>query len=157
MVSEQIIRDVFEVHGRLFDHKPVLQGHIKAFVREFEEKRGGREVEQLEKISGQVLDIKDKYLEEMKTALDTFLTNIQAKASVAVEVCKKIEEKENNVDVGQLELERDRRKREWDTFMQKQFERSAEVDRDMDAEMKKVAEEYVEMEKKLQQQYVTST
>ena len=28
--------DILELHGRLFDHKPVLQGHISSFVKEFE-------------------------------------------------------------------------------------------------------------------------
>ena len=28
--------DALEIHGRLFDHRPVLQGHISNFVKEFE-------------------------------------------------------------------------------------------------------------------------
>lgn len=34
--------------------------------------------------------------------------------------------------------------------MQQQFEKSAKVDQDMDTEMKKAAEEYAELEKKIE-------
>ncbi|XP_052232799.1 biogenesis of lysosome-related organelles complex 1 subunit 5-like [Dreissena polymorpha] len=155
-MNDQIIKDILEVHARLFDHRPILQGHLKAFIKEFEEKRGNHETECLKKIQSCVADVKDKYLVETATALDTFLANIQAKISVATEVCKKIEEKENNVDVGVLELERGRRREAWDTFMQQQFEKSALVDKEMDEGMKKLTGEYAEMEKKLELEYLSS-
>ena len=34
--SIYFLLDVLELHGRLFDHRPVLQGHITSFVKEFE-------------------------------------------------------------------------------------------------------------------------
>ncbi|XP_053382377.1 biogenesis of lysosome-related organelles complex 1 subunit 5-like [Mercenaria mercenaria] len=150
MITEQIAKDIWELHSRLFDHRPILQGHIRAFVKEFEEKRGTREEDRLNKIKTQLNDMTDKYIPETETALDTFLTNIQAKVKVAVEVCKKIEEKENNIEVGFLDLQRQRRREEWDVFMQEQFEKSAKVDQDMDIEMKKVSAEYEELEKKIE-------
>ena len=36
LILVYIITDVGEIHGRLFDHRPILQGHIRAFVKEFE-------------------------------------------------------------------------------------------------------------------------
>lgn len=156
MIAEQILKDVIEVHSRLFDHRPILQGHMKAFVKEFEEKRGNRELERLQKTSNVVKDMKDVYVEETSQALDTYLANVHAKLKVAVEVCAKIEEKENNVDVGFLQLQRQQRRQDWDTFMQSQFEKSAEVDRWMDEEMKRVTEEYNELEAKMNQTPVSS-
>ncbi|XP_060595861.1 biogenesis of lysosome-related organelles complex 1 subunit 5-like [Ruditapes philippinarum] len=151
MITESpILKDVWELHSRLFDHRPILQGHIRAFVKEFEEKRGNREEDRLNKIRNQLSEMKEQYLPETQTALDTFLANIQAKIKVAAEVCKKIEEKENNVEIGFLDLQRQRRREEWDTFMQTQFEKSAKVDEEMDIEMKKVAAEYEEMGKKIE-------
>jgi len=54
------------------------------------------------------------------------------------------------LQIGFLELGRQTRRENWDTFMQQQFEKSAKVDQEMDAEMKKVAEEYEELEKKIE-------
>ncbi|KAL4219359.1 synaptic vesicle cytoskeletal transport [Mactra antiquata] len=156
MATEQIVRDLLEVNSRLFDHRPILQGHIRAFVKEFEEKRGDREVARLDKVKVLLTDMKDKYIPETQSGLDTFLTNIEAKVRVALEVCKKIEEKENNVEVGFLDLQRGRRREEWDVFMQQQFEKSAKVDEDMDSEMKKVSAEYVELEKNLDKIPITA-
>ncbi|XP_040099194.1 biogenesis of lysosome-related organelles complex 1 subunit 5-like isoform X2 [Oryx dammah] len=33
-----IIRDLGEIHSRLLDHRPVIQGETRYFVKEFEEK-----------------------------------------------------------------------------------------------------------------------
>uniref|UniRef100_A0A452FCM4 Biogenesis of lysosome-related organelles complex 1 subunit 5 n=1 Tax=Capra hircus TaxID=9925 RepID=A0A452FCM4_CAPHI len=34
----RIIRDLGEIHSRLLDHRPVIQGETRYFVKEFEEK-----------------------------------------------------------------------------------------------------------------------
>ncbi len=36
---------MFEVHGRLFNPRPFLSGEVRNFLREFEDKRKDREVE----------------------------------------------------------------------------------------------------------------
>jgi len=56
-----------------------------------------------------------------------------------------------------LDEGRTRRQGDWDTFMQAQFDRSAQVDADTDAAMKQLADEYAELEQKLESQVVTST
>ena len=45
-----------------------------------QEKRGNREEERLNKIKSQLSEMKDQYLPETQTALDTYLANIQAKS-----------------------------------------------------------------------------
>ena len=47
---------VLELYSRLANHRPFLQGEVRHFVREFETKRGDREVENifgvLERVGG---------------------------------------------------------------------------------------------------------
>lgn len=140
--------NVLELHGRLFDHRPVLQGHITSFVKEFEERRGNQETDRLDALHQNISGMKT-HVAESSNALDTFLTNIQAKLRVAVEVCRKIQEKEDNVEASFLEEERGKRRAEWDEFMQQQFDKSAQVDQDLDKEIQKILSEYKELESKL--------
>ena len=39
-----LIKDLREIHSRLLDHRPVIQGETHYFVKEFEEKRGLQEM-----------------------------------------------------------------------------------------------------------------
>ena len=48
-----------------------------------------------------------------------------------------------------LDEERAKRRAEWDQFMQHQFEKSAQVDEDVDSEVQKIVIEYEELESKL--------
>ncbi|KAL3890273.1 hypothetical protein ACJMK2_002559 [Sinanodonta woodiana] len=155
MQCEQIFKDITEIHARLFDHRPAIQGHVDYFLKEFEEKRGDREKLRLKGIETAVADIKDKFLPESKDAMDAFLTNLIAKLKVATEVCKKIEEKENNIEIPYLEDQREQRKKNWEDFMQRQFERSAEVDQEYDAQVIKLSKEYSDLEDKLISDYKT--
>ncbi|KAJ8321990.1 hypothetical protein KUTeg_000461 [Tegillarca granosa] len=100
--------NVAELHARLIDHHPVLQGHINYFVKEFEEKRNNREIERLQKTSEAINEMNNRLIPESEDAMKTFLINVTAKCNivlklcsvkVATEVCKKIVEKENSVDV----------------------------------------------------------
>ena len=51
--------------------------------------------------------------------------------------------------IGFLDEQRARRRAEWDDFMQQQFDKSAQVDQDLDKEIQKVVSEYQELESKL--------
>lgn len=45
-----VIKDLGEIHSRLLDHRPIIQGETRYFLKEFEEKRGLRELRALEKL-----------------------------------------------------------------------------------------------------------
>jgi hypothetical protein len=53
------LSDVFDVYGRLFNHRPFLQGEVRHFVKEFEEKRGDSEVENVFKVLEKVTELRD--------------------------------------------------------------------------------------------------
>lgn len=119
-MDQQLFRDLNEIHARLFDHRPILQGHINYFVREFEEKRNDHEIERLKKLNEDIRDMKDELLPQSTKGMDLFLANLTAKLKVATEVCNKVENKENSMDTEFLEKERVQRKDEWIEFLGQQ-------------------------------------
>uniref|UniRef100_A0A8D8QMX3 Biogenesis of lysosome-related organelles complex 1 subunit 5 n=1 Tax=Cacopsylla melanoneura TaxID=428564 RepID=A0A8D8QMX3_9HEMI len=74
--SENIIKEVSAVWSRLFDHRPFLQGEINFFLKEFEEKRGEREVEKLFEILEKSTEIKDSQIDKVKHSSATTLPEL---------------------------------------------------------------------------------
>ncbi|XP_010143407.1 PREDICTED: biogenesis of lysosome-related organelles complex 1 subunit 5-like, partial [Buceros rhinoceros silvestris] len=56
------LRDVGEIYSRLLDHRPVIQGEIRYFVKEFEEKRGLRELRVLENLQSTISETNEDVL-----------------------------------------------------------------------------------------------
>ncbi|XP_061183217.1 biogenesis of lysosome-related organelles complex 1 subunit 5-like [Saccostrea echinata] len=148
-MDQQLFKDLSEIHARLFDHRPILQGHTNFFVKEFEEKRGNHEQERLKKLDEEIKEMKDGLIPEAKEGMDQFLANITAKLKVATEVCKRVEEKENNIDTDLLEKERERRKSDWTEFLARQYETCDQVDAEFSEQADIVAKHYEELEKNL--------
>ncbi|XP_054840688.1 eukaryotic translation elongation factor 1 epsilon-1-like isoform X2 [Eublepharis macularius] len=74
--------DVGEIYSRLLDHRPVIQGEIRYFIKEFEEKRGFREVRVLENLKNTVFEANDQTLPKceqvMHDSLNEALRRLQA-------------------------------------------------------------------------------
>uniref|UniRef100_A0A8W8MKG5 Biogenesis of lysosome-related organelles complex 1 subunit 5 n=1 Tax=Magallana gigas TaxID=29159 RepID=A0A8W8MKG5_MAGGI len=141
--------DLNEIHARLFDHRPILQGHINYFVREFEEKRNDHEIERLKKLNEDIRDMKDELLPQSTKGMDLFLANLTAKLKVATEVCNKVENKENSMDTEFLEKERVQRKDEWIEFLGQQAKTCEEIDEEFTEQAGILARHYAELEKNL--------
>nr|XP_031543949.1 biogenesis of lysosome-related organelles complex 1 subunit 5 isoform X2 [Vicugna pacos] len=77
-----IIKDLGEIHSRLLDHRPVIQGETRYFVKEFEEKRGLREMRVLENLKNMIHETNEHTLptcgETMRESLDQVLQRLQA-------------------------------------------------------------------------------
>ena len=67
-----------------------MQGEIKHFVKEFEEKRGDREVESVFKILETVTELDSGEIDKVKAQCDSTLPNLNAKLLVANYMCNKI-------------------------------------------------------------------
>ena len=67
-----------------------MQGEIKHFVKEFEEKRGDREVESVFKILETVTELDSGDIDKVKAQCDSTLPNLNAKLLVANSMCNKI-------------------------------------------------------------------
>uniref|UniRef100_A0A8C6GAG6 Biogenesis of lysosome-related organelles complex 1 subunit 5 n=1 Tax=Mus spicilegus TaxID=10103 RepID=A0A8C6GAG6_MUSSI len=77
-----IIKDLGEIHSRLLDHRPVTQGEIRYFVKEFEEKRGLRELRVLKNLENTIQETNEcllpKCRETMEGGLGETLQRLQA-------------------------------------------------------------------------------
>ncbi|XP_012590250.1 PREDICTED: biogenesis of lysosome-related organelles complex 1 subunit 5 [Condylura cristata] len=71
-----IIRDLGEVHSRLLDHRPVIQGEARYFVKEFEEKRGLREVRVLQSLQNGTQETRDQVLPRCQEAMGRSLSPV---------------------------------------------------------------------------------
>ncbi|XP_048731056.1 biogenesis of lysosome-related organelles complex 1 subunit 5-like [Ostrea edulis] len=148
-MDQQLFKDLSEIHARLVDHRPILQGHISFFVKEFEDKRGDHDRERLKKLNEEIREMKDGLLPEAMQGMDCFLANLTAKLKVATEVCKRVEEKENSVDTEILEIERERRRKDWTEFLARQHETCDQVDAEFSEQAEIVAKHYEDLEKNL--------
>ncbi|XP_009876103.1 PREDICTED: biogenesis of lysosome-related organelles complex 1 subunit 5-like, partial [Apaloderma vittatum] len=61
--------DLGEIYSRLLDHRPVIQGEIRYFVKEFEEKRGLRELRVLENLKSTVFETNEHVLPKCEQAM----------------------------------------------------------------------------------------
>ena len=59
-------QDLLEIHGRLFNHRPFVQGETRHFVKEFEEKRQDREVENVFSLLERIAELRDSGLPKLK-------------------------------------------------------------------------------------------
>uniref|UniRef100_A0A3B4D3Y8 Biogenesis of lysosome-related organelles complex 1 subunit 5 n=1 Tax=Pygocentrus nattereri TaxID=42514 RepID=A0A3B4D3Y8_PYGNA len=73
---DKITKDVGDIQSRLLDHRPVLQGEIRYFVREFEEKRGFRECRLLENLNKMVAETNEEVLPKCKECMQDNLCDI---------------------------------------------------------------------------------
>ncbi|NXG10165.1 BL1S5 protein, partial [Sakesphorus luctuosus] len=66
---QPIVKDVGEIYSRLLDHRPVIQGEIRYFVKEFEEKRGLRELRVLENLKSTIFETNERVLPKCEQAM----------------------------------------------------------------------------------------
>ncbi|XP_069675251.1 biogenesis of lysosome-related organelles complex 1 subunit 5 [Periplaneta americana] len=145
-----VIKDVGEIWTRLFDHRPFLSGEIKFFLKEFEEKRADREVERLFQILERATEIKETQLDRVKLASDVHLPTLNANLEVAVSMCNRILEKEeeHRSDTALL-AKREIRKAEWESFIEDMTQKCSKVDATFEEKEEELREFYSDLEKKL--------
>ncbi|GFU17000.1 uncharacterized protein TNCV_721911 [Trichonephila clavipes] len=75
-VLDRVLKDIGDVQSRLFDHRPFVQGETKFILREFEEKRKEREVQQMFEMLEMVTEIKETQIEKAVKLGDMHLCNL---------------------------------------------------------------------------------
>ncbi|XP_019522104.1 PREDICTED: biogenesis of lysosome-related organelles complex 1 subunit 5 isoform X2 [Hipposideros armiger] len=71
-----IIKDLGEIHSRLLDHRPVIQGETRYFVKEFEEKRGLREMRVLENLRNMIRETNEHTLPKCRETMQDSLNDV---------------------------------------------------------------------------------
>ncbi|XP_033333017.1 biogenesis of lysosome-related organelles complex 1 subunit 5 isoform X2 [Megalopta genalis] len=145
-----IIKDTGEIWSRLFDHRPFIQGEITFFLREFQEKRGDREVERLFKILEYSTELKENQLDRTEQLGDCHLPSLKANVDVALSMCERVLQREQDFDIDKtLEDNRKIRKLEWEKFVNDMSEKCEKVNQTFEEKEDEIKEYYTDLEKKL--------
>ncbi|NXG16705.1 BL1S5 protein, partial [Grallaria varia] len=149
---QPIIKDVGEIYSRLLDHRPVIQGEIRYFVKEFEEKRGLRELRVLDNLKNTIFEANDHVLPKCEQAMRDSLTETVQRLRAANGMIHRLQEKEyeaRKLHADEVMAREERCIAHWEEFMKEQEHRRAEVDEEHRKAMERLKEQYSEMEKEL--------
>lgn len=140
--------DITEVHSRLFNHRPFLQGEVKHFVREFEEKRGDREVENIFSCLERVSELRDLGLPGLlSSAGSNSSTSLVANLEVAESMLGRILEQGETGEVEKtLVASREAREKEWTNFLQEVQIRCKKVDQSFKEQEDSIRKKYQDLE-----------
>ncbi|XP_076238859.1 biogenesis of lysosome-related organelles complex 1 subunit 5 [Calliopsis andreniformis] len=145
-----IVKDTGEIWSRLFDHRPFIQGEITFFLREFQERRGDREVERLFKILEYSTELKENQLDRTEQLGDCHLPSLKANVDVALSMCEKVLQREQDFDSDKaLQENRELRKLEWERFVNDMSDKCEKVNQTFEDKEKEIREFYVDLERKL--------
>jgi len=140
--------DIQEVHSRLFNHRPFLQGEVKHFIREFEEKRGDREVENIFSCLERVSELRDLGLPQLiANASSNSSTSLVANLQVSESMLGRILEQGETGEVEKtLVASRDTREKEWTNFLQEVQIRCKKVDQSFKEQEDTIRKKYQDLE-----------
>ncbi|XP_043287830.1 biogenesis of lysosome-related organelles complex 1 subunit 5 isoform X1 [Venturia canescens] len=161
-----VIKDIGEIWSRLFDHRPFVHGEITYFLRELEknrvfnksnekfefpkERRGDREVERLFKILEYSTELSQSQLDRAEQLGDCHLPSLKANADVALSMCERILDREEQFyNDTKIQENRERRKVEWQCFINDMSDKCEKVDRTFQEKEEELKEFYIDLEKKL--------
>jgi len=139
---------VLETHSHLFNHKPFVQSEINNFVREFEEKRGDREVDKVFSCLERVSELRDIGLPQLSENLNSSApTNLLANLQVSESMFGRILEQEDSKEVEKtLAASRDARERDWDTFLLDSQARCKRVDQSFKEQEDAIRKKYQDLQ-----------
>ncbi|KAM9576187.1 biogenesis of lysosome-related organelles complex 1 subunit 5 [Guaruba guarouba] len=149
---QPIIKDVGEIYSRLLDHRPVIQGEIRYFIKEFEEKRGLRELRVLENLKNTIFETNECILPKCEQAMSDNLNEVFKKLQAANGMIHKLQEKEHEerkFQADKLMAREEKHIAHWEEFMKEQQNKRAEVDEEHRKAMERLKEQYSDMEKEL--------
>ncbi|XP_021200388.1 biogenesis of lysosome-related organelles complex 1 subunit 5 isoform X1 [Helicoverpa armigera] len=148
----ELSREIGEIWSRLFDHRPFLNGEIKFMLKEFEEKRGDREVENLFAILEKLTDIKDSQAEKIiksgETGLPVLKEKLQQALLLSDEVEKDYLEARKEHDKRRLEL-KEKRQVEWDQFIDDMNFKCQRIDNTFEEKEEELRDLYADLNHKL--------
>lgn len=141
-------QDVGDIHNRLFDHRPFLNGELQSFIREFEVKKGIRDVESLLK-AGETLTELGSSLDSLQgqhsSILSSFGKSVEEATAAVEALCH---QQPPEVDQGLLER-RERRQRVWQAFLEKNTAQLLAVDNLTRHKELEYRQHYAQLEQKL--------
>lgn len=138
-----MIADLSDIHARLFNHRPFVQGEVRHFVREFEDQRGDREVERVFRVLERVTELRDEHVDQVCDAAQAHLPGVQATLARTRTLCQNILDQNRTREIEKAsENSKQIRAREWQEFEQ-----------DLDRQRQRITEAYQTKAIDLQRQY----
>ena len=90
---------ILDLYERLFNHRPFLKGESTRFVKEFENKRGDREVENLFKALEVITELQSSKVSKLKESCDETFPTVNANLLVSHSMCNKILDQAKNSEL----------------------------------------------------------
>ncbi|KAM9308620.1 biogenesis of lysosome-related organelles complex 1 subunit 5 [Gastrophryne carolinensis] len=148
--SQQVFRDVGEIHSRLLDHRPVIHGETRYFIKEFEEKRGHRELRVLENMKNSISESSDHVLpkctDTMQHQLELVLKTLETANQIIYRVQKQEQE---HAKSGAERYGKEKLRGPFEAFMKEQEHRRLAVDEEQHKAVQRLRKHYSEMDKEL--------
>ncbi|XP_018596504.1 biogenesis of lysosome-related organelles complex 1 subunit 5 isoform X1 [Scleropages formosus] len=91
---DRIAKDVGDIQARLTDHRPVVQGELRYFVAEFEEKRGFRESRLLENLDKTVVETTEQVVPKCVESMKEQLCEVFERLEAANHMAQRIQQRE---------------------------------------------------------------
>ncbi|CAB3240349.1 unnamed protein product [Arctia plantaginis] len=148
----ELSREIGEIWSRLFDHRPFLNGEIKFMLKEFEEKRGDREVENLFAILEKLTDIKDSQVEKIKKSGEAGLPILAEKLEQALQLCEEVEKgylDHHQVNEEKRQENHEKRQKEWDQFIDDMNFKCQRIDNTFEEKEEELRDLYADLNHKL--------
>lgn len=148
----EISREIGEIWSRIFDHRPVINGEIKFMLREFEEKRLDREVENLFGVLEKLTDIKDTHAPRINLLADVGLKSTSDKLESALAFCEDIAtdlETLCKIKSKKLEERRAQRAVEWEQFVTDMIFKCKRIDNAFEEKEEELKDFYADLDHKL--------
>ncbi|CAG4965500.1 unnamed protein product [Colias eurytheme] len=148
----ELSREIGEIWTRLFDHRPFLNGEIKFMLKEFEEKRGDREVENLFNILENITDIKDTQLDKIQRSSKAALPVLSEKLQQALTLTEEVEKDYLLIqqECAKKRLEnKEKRQKEWDQFIDDMNFKCQRIDNTFEEKEEELRDLYADLNHKL--------
>lgn len=145
-----IIKDVAEIHCRLLNHRPFIQGETRYFIKEFEEKRGHREIRVLRNLKTSLCETKEQTLPKSIDLMHDPLASVQKTLETANQAINRLQQREQENLKGNIAKKGDETlSAHWELFMKEQEQRRLAVDEEHRKAVLRLKEQYSEMAKDL--------
>ncbi|KAL4616854.1 biogenesis of lysosome-related organelles complex 1 subunit 5 isoform X2 [Arapaima gigas] len=147
---DKVAKDVGDIQARLTDHRPVVQGELRYFVAEFEEKRGHRESRLLENLSRTVVETTEQVVPKCAERLKEHLCEVITQLEAANHMAHRIQQRELDAQEStHLQEFAERHKVEWEEFLKEQATIKEQVDEEHVKAVSRLSAQYSEMKKEL--------
>ncbi|KAJ7338516.1 hypothetical protein JRQ81_012418 [Phrynocephalus forsythii] len=143
--AHAIAKDVGEIYSRIFDHRPVIQGEIRYFIKEFEEKRGLREMRVLENLKNTVFEANNETLPKCEKIMQGNLNEALRRLEIANEMMNRLQQREQ--ENRQLQTEKlvageTQRRAQWEEFVKEQQKIKMVVDEEHTKAMERLRQHF---------------